>query len=354
MRDTRPIQHPMKQLTAEEWKTLIETHGGIAPLARAHDLNRKTITRWITNAKGRSKDALDIPAMEASENNRTVSEILQSKRKIYERKSARSKEKRLVEIKVKDSLPMGIIHFGDPHLDDDGCDIEALECDMRLVKRTDGLFAGNLGDTTNNWIGRLARLYSDQTTTAKEAWQLAEWFIRSLGDDLLYMIAGNHDLWSGASDPLDWMTRQHRGLKGDNKVRFSLNFPNKKVVRVAAQHIQQGHSMWNPSHGSMRAAQMGLRDHLILAGHKHSSGYGIVKDPFNNTLSHCVQVGSYKVIDRYGVEKGMLPLQFSPSVLTIINPQATTEAGLVTVFHDTTVGAACLRAMRETALTAGA
>jgi hypothetical protein len=34
-----------------------------------------------------------------------------------------------------------------------------------------------VGDTTNNWTGRLARLYADQSTSAAQAWRIAEWLV---------------------------------------------------------------------------------------------------------------------------------------------------------------------------------
>ena len=38
--------------------------------------------------------------------------------------------------------------------------------------------------------------------------RLVEWLIREMNP--LILIAGNHDMWSGNSDPVQWMKRPHR------------------------------------------------------------------------------------------------------------------------------------------------
>ena len=81
---------------------------------------------------------------------------------------------------------------------------------VRLINETEGMFAGNLGDVQNNWVGRLASLYSQQSTTAKESWLLTEHFISSL--DWLYIVGGNHDVWSGDGDPLEFMIRRTKAV----------------------------------------------------------------------------------------------------------------------------------------------
>jgi hypothetical protein len=47
------------------------------------------------------------------------------------------------------------------------------------------MYAVCVGDVTNNWVGRLAALYAEQSTTEAEAWKLAEWWLVLHGDKLL-------------------------------------------------------------------------------------------------------------------------------------------------------------------------
>ncbi|MFI9653050.1 hypothetical protein [Guyparkeria halopsychrophila] len=276
-----------------------------------------------------------------------IEDLLAIRKKRFARKRRHEEQRALIPVRINLPGPIGICHFGDPHVDDDGTDLEALERDSQIVRETEGLFAGNIGDTTNNWIGRLARLYGEQGTTEAEAWMLAEWFITGLREEWLYLIGGNHDAWSGAGDPLQWILRQEPGVYQSSETRLELMFPNGQRVRINAHHDFSGHSQWNPAHGSMKAAQMGFHDHILINGHKHVSGYGIVKDPANGVLSHCIQVASYKVYDRYAREKGFRDQHISPAVVTVIDPDAKDQRGLITTFWDVQQGADFLTYLRE-------
>ena len=81
--------------------------------------------------------------------------------------------------------PIAIYFGGDPHLDNDGCDLPAMRADLATVAETEGMFAVSLGDMTDNWVGRLADLYADNEGTVAEGWRLLEWYGKALGDKWL-------------------------------------------------------------------------------------------------------------------------------------------------------------------------
>lgn len=248
-----------------------------------------------------------------------IKDLLARRRKQYEHKHKLNNDELLIPVHVKLDGPIGISHFGDPHVDDDGTDIGLLERHIEIICRTPGLFAANLGDTMNNWTGRLARLYSEQSTSAEEAWALGEWFLRSL--PWLYVLGGNHGAWSGAGDPVKWILANCGGHFDNFSVRLNLVFPNKKQVRINARHDFEGHSMWNPVHGPLKAATMGWRDHILTCGHKHTSGYMLAKDPSTGIVSHIIRAASYKIWDRYAKERGLPNQNIFPNAVTIINPK---------------------------------
>lgn len=260
--------------------------------------------------------AFDVPALPALKP--TVSEILEKRKKEFSRKESAMEARKLVPVKVNIDGPYGIAHFGDPHVDDPGTDIALLERHVESVAKTYGMFAGNIGDMHNNWVGRLIRLYAKQETTAKEAWQLVEWLMRSM--PWIYVVMGNHDLWSGDGDPLDFILRNNPGVNGTYGVRANLVSPNGTSVRVNARHDFHGHSMWNTVHGPVKAAKMGWRDHILICGHKHTSGYAIEKDPASGLISHVLRVASYKKFDDYAEELGLPDQCAFPSCVTIIDP----------------------------------
>jgi hypothetical protein len=275
-----------------------------------------------------------------------IEELIAQRKRKFQHKREHEEASKLIPIKVKMAGAIGILHFGDPHVDDDGCDIEAIERHTDLVNRTEGLFAANVGDTTNNWVGRLAKLYGEQATSAAQAWKIAEWFVNRC--DWLYMIGGNHDLWSGSGDPLRWIAKHQNSLYKSSEARIALKFPSGLEVRINARHDHSGSSIWNPAHGPMKAALMGTRDHLYVAGHKHESAYSVLKDAISGITMHACKVASYKIYDRYAKEHGFRDNCLSPCALTTINPALPADhPDLVKVWWDPEEGADYLTYLRR-------
>lgn len=314
--------HPLSLELALETVRAVERHGGLSQAAKALRIPRNTLRCRYQAAERmglldgshetgfvvHQPPSADIP----------IEELVEHRKKQFQQKARHEQARKLIDVSVRLNGPIGILHFGDPHVDDDGTDIALLQSHAELVRKTEGLFAANVGDTTNNWVGRLARLYSEQSTTASDAWRLAEWFIGLC--DWLYIIGGNHDGWSGAGDPLRWITQQQGAFYQPSEARLALRFPCGAEVRVNARHDFAGSSQWNPAHGSAKAFQMGMRDHININGHKHVSGYAPLKDPATGLIGHCIQVASYKTFDRYARERGFRDQSFGPCVLTTINP----------------------------------
>ena len=120
-----------------------------------------------------------------------VEELVEQRIKAFARKSAHEAARALIPVRVRDDLPIGVLHMGDPHVDDAGTDLALLKRHSDLTRKVPGLYAANVGDTTNNWVGRLARLYAEQETSSSQAWQLGEWLIARTR--WIYLVGGNHD-----------------------------------------------------------------------------------------------------------------------------------------------------------------
>lgn len=285
-------------------------------------------------------DALPDPEISAED-------LIQRRVEDFERREAYENARKLIGVKVNIPGPIAIVHLGDPHLDDDGTDWPTLRAHIDLIQRTEGMFAANVGDTRNNWIGRLARLYGQQGTSAKQALILAEWLVKSLAGKWLYMIGGNHDAWSGDDDPMAWIASQAHALYEPSEARLGLTFPNGRSMVINARHDFAGSSQWNPTHGPMKAAQLGLRDDVMICGHKHQSGYSPLKDPESGKVCHCIQVASYKRYDRYAREKGFRDQSLSPCVVTVIDPDASNASDLIQVFWNPQTAAEYLRMLRS-------
>jgi hypothetical protein len=339
---------PLADSIAERAVEAVREYGSVSAAARALGLPRTTLAHHVDLAKARQR-AADAPAFDIGElpsELPSAAELLQRRSKQFTRKRDAIDARHLIPVTVRMEGPIGICHFGDPHVDDDGTDIDLLQKHVDIVTKTDGLFAGNVGDYSNNWVGRLARLYGQQSLSAAEAWVLVEWLVRSL--PWLYLVGGNHDLWSGAGDPIQWMAKQARVQYQANGMRLGLTFPNGRTIRVNARHDFSGHSQWNTAHGPAKAAQMGWRDHILTCGHKHTSGYQVLRDPASGLLSHAIRVGSYKTFDRYAEEKGLPNQTFMTAPVTIIDPSEPDDSNrCITVIFDPEEGADYLTFKRK-------
>ena len=338
----------MSEQVMREALDAVSAYGSVVQAAKNLGVPRTTLQSRVKEAERLGiRPTPDFETEELPSELPPVTEIVARRKKqfgqLHEAKIAR----RLVNVSVKIDGPIGITHFGDPHVDDDGTDIALLERHMKTVNKTKGMFGANLGDLGNNWIGRIAHLWAQQSTSAAEAWALVEWHVNYV--NWLYLVGGNHDAWSGNGDPLQWIMRQQPGVFGYNGTRLNLVFPNGKNVRINARHDFSGHSMWNPNHGPMKAAQGGWRDHILTCGHKHVSFVtGPMKDPASGLLSWAIRCAGYKTHDRYADEKGLPDQNAFAACVTIIDPRyADDDPRLITVIPDVEEGADFLNFKRR-------
>lgn len=282
----------------------------------------------------------------------TAEEIIALRERRFELQRRNEEARRLITVHVRDRdlLPIGLLHHGDPHIDSPGSDLGLLLKHAKLVRETEGLWATSVGDLRDNWIGRLARLWEDEGLTGRESWKLAEhWIKKEIGrGNWLYMVGGNHDLWTGNGDPLEWIAAQAKSLYQSSEVRVALKFKGAADVRVNCRHDFAGFSQWNSAHGPLKAIVMGVRDHIAICGHQHVSGYNITKDPETGILCHAIRVATYKRYDRYQLEHGFRDQNISPCALTTIDPRLPpTHPDLVKLWHDPEEGAAFLTWSRK-------
>jgi len=313
----------------------VKTHGSVSAAARAMGLPPSTLQHRYEAAKVQGIGPRDFEIPHLPNKERQIDEIISDRKKEFARYREFEKSRKLIPVKIRLKGPIGINLHGDPHLDDPGCDIEAIERDTAIVRETPGMFAGCIGDLQNAWVGRLAKLYAKQNTTAKEAWKLVEWYIKSCGPKLIFVLEGNHDLWAGENDLLAWIGSRENVTTEPHQIRFVLKFPNGREVRVAARHDWPGHSMWNPTHGGLRASRFTVHDHLIVSGHRHSGGYQRTYVEASDLISHVIQLGAYKIYDDFRNERGFNQLQISPSTTAVIDPDAKSQKSLIHVFDDT-------------------
>ena len=294
---------------------------------------------------GRAPDAGAIQMPELPDKEPSYEELVERSKRAFRQYKEAHDARRLVRLPVRMDGPIGILATGDPHVDAHGTNWDLIQKHTRLVRETEGLFATNVGDLANNWVGRLARLYAEQHTTPREARIKIEGFFREFGGKLLWIDCGNHDVWNGQDDLYRWLARAAGASMAWYGNRVCLEFRSGATVTVNSRHDFKGSSQWNIVHGPLKAAMMGDRDDIYTCGHLHAGGYQMLVHA-GGEISHVTRLSAYKVLDTYKDENGWRD-QHLPAALFIINPYATTHAAKVTFCPDPEAGAEYLTYLRR-------
>ncbi len=280
------------------------------------EIARKKFNLPFPNAPHAPFSAEAIP-----EKARDIDELLKHRRAESERAKRYEEAVRLVRVNLLTDGPIGLMVVGDPHIDNPGCDFALLEAHLAIAAaRREYVFAGNIGDLRDNWIGRLEKLYIQTTVNAKEIWKLVEWMMQGSGVRWTWLVRGNHDAWAGNNDPLDWITKGAQvGVDHDAGVRLGFRHPNGAETRMHARHDFPGNSQFNPLHALKKEVLHGHRDHIIVAGHRHiGADAGDVMGDGNSV--QMVRVSGYKVSDSFRVTIGAHAKPIHPAAMIIVDP----------------------------------
>lgn len=324
----------------------LERHGEVTAAAAALGLPRTTYRNRLSKARLAPPPPLEFPTFPSDE--MPDDQLVEHMCREFERRHAAITAKQWFPVKVKMKGPIGVVWMGDPHVDDDGTNWPLLKEHARIIAETEGLFAANIGDTTNNWIGRLSQLYANQNTSRSRAVHLAELLISRMGIKWLLLLRGNHDIWSGEgkNDPLSWMQRGGAPM-ADWQAQFRLVFPNGREVRIWAAHDFPGHSMWNSLHGPQKAAHTKEWAHLLVCGHKHNWACHHEESASRGFVYWLARARGYKFIDDHALKMGHQPQRYGAAITSIFNPDARDETGLVTCFADVAEAANYLTYLRS-------
>jgi hypothetical protein len=295
---------------------------GFTPQAFRHSLERARLTYGLEpdEAQFTPKRAFTFdPLPEDDEPDAEALIAILSER--HAKRKERHDAAKLRQVQINIDGPIGIAFFGDPHVDDPGCAWGDLENDVRICRETEGLLAVDVGDDSNNWVGRLMKLYADQEVTSKQSLKLIEWLMTSI--PWLLRIKGNHDEWNGEKgDVADYIHRLAGsfGALESAGARLQLNMPSGASLRMHVRHDFPGGSQFNPAHALVRETLFGHRDHIMACGHRHTAGYIPVWHNDPRRLCHGFRVGAYKDFDKYAKDKGFQDGNWARSMAAVADP----------------------------------
>lgn len=186
-------------------------------------------------------------------------------------------------------------------------DYEAIEKDIELIRKTEGMYAGNVGDNTDNFIiGALQNIQKEQPTTFQMEVRFAEWLMRELSGSLLFWVSGNHNNWTKKVSGIDFFKE---GLKGTQclydpiETRFILKWGDNEV-KVKVRHKWRYSSIFNPTHGiEVGWERIGQDFDIGIGAHTHIATLcrSFIRE---ERKRYAVLLGTYKIRDTYGRKCG--------------------------------------------------
>lgn len=334
----------------------LHKHGSQAKAAAALGITRSAMQHRLRSIS--SRGITEMPAIEfpqsltEGEDGEPIDELLDRLERNYERAKRNADARKWFEIKVTEDRPIGLLFVGDPHVDDNGCSWPLLRKHAGICRDTEGMYAINIGDSTNCWGGRLIKKYADQDASVHTARRLVEWLLLESGFRWLVWLHGNHEHMGDGAPLLREMNRRYgttRVPMFDWEARFVLKFANGSEFRINAAHDFPSDSMWNPNHGPLKAAKFGDRLDVVACGHKHNWATTQWENAEQGTAPVLVRARGYKHLDDYARRIGKTEQDEGQSVLVVLDPNSETIAGRSQSFVDIKKGAAYLAMLRAMA-----
>ncbi len=314
--------------TAAEANVILEqvrVAGNYSILARKLGVDDALVSRVAKRARtiiaqeGMTQGHAELP--DFGDEDIPVEQIIASMTKRNKKRIEHADAKKWFSIKIKDNKPMAIVFFGDPHLDDDCCNWELLQEYIAIVKGHKRIFGINIGDSHNNWAGKLMRIYAEQETSRRTAYKLVKWFLFDSGIKWLVWLLGNHDAWADGIDRMKSMGANSVVME-DWRAQFKLVFPNGTEVLIDAAHDHKGSSIWNELHAQQRVVTTERTPHLAISGHRHYPALQEKWNPHDDRVhkSWLCRLGSFKWVDAHAKQGGFYDYQAAPAMMAVINP----------------------------------
>ena len=343
---TKPLPD---EVLAEAVDTLEAYNGNKTAAARHLEIDRATLSNRIMRAQERGIAGLpptDIKLPDLPASDIPIEELIDQQCKRYEMLEASYKAHTWFDVTVKEDKPLGVLWVGDPHVDDPACDWPRLRRHVELCNRP-GIVAVNIGDSSNNWVGRLMSKYADQSVSVSDAHRLIEWLMFNL--EWAAFLLGNHDDWHQGQALIKQMAKRapQKVICHNWEARFKLAFPSGWAPRIYSAHDFKGSSIWNEMHGPLRESMIGEEAEIFVCGHKHTFGIMDLENPKRHIRQQLIRVRGYKsgMVDgsQYS-RRGQWGYQDAGcSVLTIFDPSDKS----ITSFEDIAKGVQFLEMLRD-------
>lgn len=204
-----------------------------------------------------------------------------------------------------------VVGLSDIHLGHAGTDYEALDKYVQFVRNNPvaTILAGDIADLFN--AQKLAHALAGDLEFPDEQLEVARTFLQELNRDnkLIAMVSGNHEDFAKNTAMIDiyrWIARDLGIPLLQNGSVINLGV-DRQDYKIAVWHKLTLNSRFNNTHAGKQAMRMAVEGvDMVMSGDKHI--YASEQFLHNTRLGRVVQLGTFKVDDRWGRDMGFHPL----------------------------------------------
>ena len=269
---------------------------------------------------------------------------------VQEHSSASARRRYSQEIRLKGDLPSCLVFSSDWHCGNAYTDYRRLYEETELVADTPGMYAVTLGDSHDNWVGKLEGIQRYQPISLAEEMALVRDRLLRLcnAGKLLAVVSGNHEARTDKLAGVDW-TREvladHAVLYDQDEIQATLTL-GEAAWRLKLRHQWRYRSILNPFHPFWRDLERADDWDMAVGGHVHSGSHWAKLDHMDPALGHptdryAVLLGTYEYDSKYARMVGLGRHVASGAVAVIYYP-----SGEVLMVGDLQQAARILRAER--------
>lgn len=298
---------------AERWRVYLACNKNVSETARILGITRDALYGWF------SRNECPERQKSISEDDLPVEQLIAHAAARAEKRLSNREAKLWQPVYIPEKGPIVLANVGDPHLDDDGTDWPRLLKDIELLKLP-GVYAVTPGDLTNNWTGRLMRLYANQSASRSDGYKYAKWFLTEAGIRWRAIILGNHDVWEQGADIIAGMNRDKVILE-PWEAKLTLTFKSGYTCPIWIAHNFKGQSQYNKSHGMQRAARERRGARIYMRGDYHEFHMSVEQLADTKQMFWTSAAAGYKKVDQFAVEHGYSASDMGQTAAFVIDPR---------------------------------
>lgn len=242
----------------------------------------------------------------------------------------RNEGSRWAQINMKGDRHIGIAFASDQHIGNAYTDHARMREDAEMIRNTPNCYVIHAGDFIDNFVIDKPRPAMKAQIPPGLQWKLCSHYLSMFGDDILAVVAGNHDLWTKGMtdyDPLAAQVKETGALYHAHELNLRIRV-GQVFYHVSVRHKRRGNSSLNPARVVKKMWEDGEHDFDIgVVGHHHTP----VIEPFtrHGLERWAIRPGAYKMIDSFSEMIGF-QAERATCPLAILSP----DSRSIQVFSD--------------------